>query len=208
MKSNNNLAPIFRGHVKQCRRCMQYLPISVFNKDSRTADGFQYWCKSCRKESYRTKESVCIRCGLKKRLYSFRKKRDGSYTKTCKSCLRHSAKKKTSKTKKENVVAREKRKTKQIGGRVHQHCSACGEYKLLNDFPHDKPKPYNRNTICKNCRALGRRSGAYSARNEIVRYKHIEIRGDREEIKELIELIASNKIPRMRKKRFWQFWRR
>jgi len=36
--------------MKQCSRCKQLLPESMFSKQKVSKDGLNYWCKECRKE--------------------------------------------------------------------------------------------------------------------------------------------------------------
>lgn len=49
--------------MKRCSKCLNEKSKSEFSKRSNAADGLQFWCKACRKESfdsYRAKNSTCI----------------------------------------------------------------------------------------------------------------------------------------------------
>lgn len=36
---------------KICTKCNRELPLSAFNKMSKSSDGYQHWCRDCQKES-------------------------------------------------------------------------------------------------------------------------------------------------------------
>jgi hypothetical protein len=52
---------------KQCTKCMYYMPLHMFDKNTTTKDGLQYWCKVCRSEHSHDKNgrkgsSKTLRC--------------------------------------------------------------------------------------------------------------------------------------------------
>ena len=43
-----------KGYFKMCKRCKIVKPVSEFSKHSRAKDGFQYWCKCCKRYHNKT----------------------------------------------------------------------------------------------------------------------------------------------------------
>lgn len=47
---SKNLWPVSDGMSKQCRKCLEVLPVDKFDKHTRSADGLQSKCKPCAKQ--------------------------------------------------------------------------------------------------------------------------------------------------------------
>ncbi len=85
-------------NIKKCNRCLQELSISDFNFDKKKKDGYDNFCKSCKKEKiiirYKNKEiitaKICNLCSLEKDVSKFTKaynSKDG-YFSQCKDCMK------------------------------------------------------------------------------------------------------------------------